>query len=710
MFTQKRGEALQGGVMRILIIEDSAEDAKLEVRALRMSGLEFEWRMVSSFEELERALGSGEWDAVISDVGLPGLSVGVALPLIRSYDPELPVVIVSGTIGEASAVAAMKAGVQDYVLKGDGLARLAPALEREVEDAGHRRRLRRERRLRRSSERELRRLAAIVESSAEAIFSIANDGTVESWNRGAEKVFGHPEAGMIGAPCQVLVPGDRLAEFDEWLAHIGEGESVEHQESQWQRRDGSLIHVSVTMSPILGEDEEMVIGASVIVRDITYRLEAESKLRFLADHDVLTNLYNRRRFERELEREIKLVHRFGGEGAVMVLDIDNFKAINDSFGHRSGDEVISRVAQIIRDSVREVDIVARLGGDEFAIYIPDGSAAEVAARLISAVNGTVMLFGDRSVRASVSIGVAPVDGQLVSDEELMIRADLAMYEAKAAGRDNFAIYQTESREAERATEGLRLSERIRAALNEDRLRVFAQPILDRRQNRVSQYELLIRMDGADGAMVHPSDFLPTAERFGLTSDIDRWMISRAIGLLSDPLLLRSEDCLQVNLSSRSMVDPGLCDLIEHDLAAHGVNPWRLILEVTETSVIDNMEQARRLATRLTSFGCRFALDDFGAGFGSFYYLKHLPFEFLKIDGGFIRQLPANRADQHMVEAIINLAHRLGKRTIAECVEDNETIDLLCGFGIDYIQGYHIGHPHPAEEMSLLPRGGSGQAG
>lgn len=696
--------------MRILIIEDSIEDADLEVRALRMSGLEFEWRRVASFTELEDALSGGEWDAVISDVELPGLSVGVALPLIRSYDPELPVVIVSGTIGEASAVAAMKAGVQDYVLKGDGLARLAPALEREVDDAGHRRRLSRERRLRRSSERELRRLAAIVESSAEAIFSLSIDGMVESWNRGAEKVFDHLEAGIIGAPAQVLVPGDRLAELGEWLAHVAEGQSVEHQESQWQRRDGSLIHVSVTMSPIFGEDESQVVGASVVARDITYRLETESKLRFLADHDVLTNLFNRRRFERELEREVKLIHRFGGEGAVLVLDIDNFKAINDSLGHRAGDEVISRVAQIVRDSLREVDIVARLGGDEFAVYIPDGSAVEVASRLVGAVNGTVMVFGDRSVRASVSVGVAPVDGRQVTDEELMIRADLAMYEAKESGRDKFAVYRAESGNAERATEGLRLSERIRTALKEDRLRVFAQPILDRRLNRVSQYELLIRMDGADGGIVQPEDFLPTADRFGLAAEIDRWMIGRAIAILSDRSLLGPEGSVQVNLSARSMVDPGLCDLIEEALDREGVDPWRLVLEVTETNVIDNMEQARRFATRLASFGCRFALDDFGAGFGSFYYLKHLPFEYLKIDGAFVRQLPANRTDQHMVEAIINLAHRLGKRTIAECVEDNETIDLLCSFGIDYIQGYHVGRPHPAEEITPLPRGRFGEAG
>ncbi|MDQ2622045.1 MAG: diguanylate cyclase, partial [Actinomycetota bacterium] len=370
--------------LRLLIIENSDADADLEVRALQMAGLDFEWQRVASFGQLEEALGSGEWDAVISDVGLPGLSLGVALPLIRKYDPELPVVIVSGTIGEASAVAAMKAGVQDYVLKHDGLARLAPALEREIADAGHRRRLSRERSLRRSSERELHRLAAIVESSAEAIFSISRDGTVESWNRGAEKVFGFAESRMIGVRSQVLIPGDRLSEFDQWLALVTEGESVEHQESQWQRRDGTLIHVSVTMSPILAEGGAAVIGAAVIVRDITNRLEVESKLRFLADHDVLTNLYNRRRFERELEREVKMVKRFGGEGAILVLDIDNFKAINDSLGHRAGDEVISRVAQIVRDSLREVDIVARLGGDEFAVFIPDGDGPEVASRLVDA--------------------------------------------------------------------------------------------------------------------------------------------------------------------------------------------------------------------------------------------------------------------------------------------------------------------------------------
>lgn len=206
------------------------------------------------------------------------------------------------------------------------------------------------------------------------------------------------------------------------------------------------------------------------------------------------------------------------------------------------------------------------------------------------------------------------------------------------------------------------------------------------------------MNDESNGMMLPGTFLPTADRFGLIEEIDRWMLKSAIGMLADAEAVDPESSLQVNLSSRSMVDPDLSGWIRRGLESRSVDPWRLILEVTETSVIHSMEDARRLAIGLSTLGCRFALDDFGAGFGAFNYLKHLPFEFLKIDGSFIRNLPGNRSDQHMVEAIINLSHQLGKLTIAECAENSETVDLLGSYDIDYIQGFQIGEPHPAGEI------------
>lgn len=683
-----------GNELRLLIVEDSEDDALLVSQVLESAGFDLVLRRVDTEDDLRQSLDEGEWDLVIQDVALPGLGMNAVIDMIRERDPEMPVIIVSGTIGENAAVEAMRAGVQDYVLKGDGLSRLPPAVEREVRDANHRRE-------RKKAELRIRDLASIVENSADGIISLSRDGTITSWNRGAEDLFGYSRFEMIGKSPLLLAPEDRAGEIDGWIRRALEGISLTGRDSLWTRADGTHVHVSVTVSPVRGEDGG-ITGVSTVARDITYRKETEAKLRYLADHDPLTNLLNRRRFERELAREIKLAQRFGGTGAVMVLDLDNLKSINDSIGHRAGDQVICRVAELLKKTLREVDIVARIGGDEFAVFIPDGQAELVASRICDEIRELVVRFEDRRFRTTVSIGVAPVTGDQITEGELLVRADLAMYSTKDAGRDSYRVYRDESVDRDRFTNGLNMVERVRTAIEGGAFEVFAQPIFDLELNQIHQYELLVRMKDGNGGMIMPAAFLPTADRFGLIEDVDRWMVTSAIRLLSEINGSEHGTCLSVNLSARSMVNPNLFEMIEREIDEAGVRPENLAFEVTETSVIENMTDARILATRLKDLGCLLALDDFGAGFGSFYYLKHLPFDYLKIDGDFIRRLPANKTDQYMVEAIVFLTGKLGKRTVAEFVEDKDTLDLLVEFGIDFAQGYHIGRPAKVDDG--YPRG------
>jgi EAL domain-containing protein (putative c-di-GMP-specific phosphodiesterase class I) len=314
-----------------------------------------------------------------------------------------------------------------------------------------------------------------------------------------------------------------------------------------------------------------------------------------------------------------------------------------------------------------------------------------------------MPAGESRTRITASVGIAlfAVDKKQ-SAEELMIDADLAMYDAKDAGRD-LVVLSTPEHHA-RFEARLSGAERIRSALEEDLFTLYSQPILDLHTGDVQQHELLLRMPGPRGELVLPASFIYAAERSGLIQAIDRWVVCRAIKLIADRERTGRELRLEVNISGRSVTDAALLDHIERELAAAAVDPGSLIIELTETAAIANMDQARTFVERLRNIGCRFALDDFGAGFGSFYYLKHLPLDYLKIDGEFVRDLPSSATDQTILRSIVQMAQGLGKKTIAEFVGNEESIELLREQGVDYAQGYHVGPPRPVSTVHPAGRG------
>ena len=437
------------------------------------------------------------------------------------------------------------------------------------------------------------------------------------------------------------------------------------------------------------------VGRVWSFRDVTEQKRFEGQLKNLADHDALTGLVNRRRFEQDLAREAGVVGRYGGSLAALLLDIDNFKFINDTLGHKAGDELIRSIARLLRGRLRTTDVLARLGGDEFAMLLPGSSpehAQLVATDLLELIRRHTAFAGGERVSMTASIGVALLAENDTDGSQLIVDADLAMYAAKAAGRDGFSYSTPERAQQARLAGRYTWGERIRQALEHDGFVLHAQPILDLASGALSRHELLLRMRGDDGTLIPPNAFLPSAERLNLVQAIDRWVVSEAILVIAEYARAGQDICLEVNLSGRSMGDRELTQLIERELAATQINPASLIFEVTETSAIANMEAAQEFARTLSELGCRFALDDFGTGFGSFYYLKYLPVSYLKIDGEFIVGLADNESDQLMVKAIVQIARGLGKRTIAEFVGDARTQALLAQYGVDFAQGYHIGKP------------------
>jgi diguanylate cyclase (GGDEF)-like protein/PAS domain S-box-containing protein len=439
----------------------------------------------------------------------------------------------------------------------------------------------------------------------------------------------------------------------------------------------------------------------VQVQDITDRRRTEAQLQHMADHDPLTGLLNRRAFETALREHAARSARYGIRAAAVMIDLDHFKYYNDTLGHGAGDELIVRVAGAISKRLRSSDVLARLGGDEFAVILPSTDAAG-ARRLVEGLlecvrnEGTRSADGERS-GVTASIGIAFFDDELgLEPEDIMVNADLAMYHAKEGGRDRLAFYRAGHHSRVRMRGRMTWVQEIRGALGENRFELLAQPIVDLHGGRERRLELLLRMRSADGDLIPPAAFLNVAERLDLIQEIDRWVVGQATTLLAaNPGL-----ALEINLSGKSIGSADLLALVERRLRETAIDPGRLTFEITETTAVANIALARSFSERLHALGCRFALDDFGAGFGSFYYLKHLPFDYLKIDGEFIRNVASDSTDRLLVTAVVDIARGMGKETVAECVGDAATVAALRALGVDWGQGFHLGEPEPL--AVLLP--------
>ncbi|HTU85378.1 MAG TPA: EAL domain-containing protein [Solirubrobacteraceae bacterium] len=539
-------------------------------------------------------------------------------------------------------------------------------------------------------------LSYVVESTGDAIITKAPDGTITSWNRGAEQLYGYSAEEAIGQASGMTETPERAGEWQKLLETVFAGESVDNFETERVRKDGTKIAVSLTVSPVT-DAHGRIVSAAIIARDTTARVRYEERLRHMADHDQLSGLFNRRRFEEELKRELARAGRYAADhSAVLSIDIDNFKGINDSAGHAAGDAVLGHVAHVLAHRSRASDVVARLGGDEFAVLLssvgPD-DARTAAEQLLGEIRSSPATYGGKPFRVTASIGVAAFESDDATAGEVMVNADLAMYAAKTGGRDRVVVYTASEARRARAVAKLTWAQRIQDALDNDRFVLHLQPILELATGQIKHGELLLRMKGDRGKLIAPGAFLPAAERFGLIHAIDRWVVGQAIKLVAETM--DRVPRVGINLSGESIVgDPHLLTMIEQELERSSVDPSKLIFEVTETAAIANMPEATRFARGLTSLGCSLALDDFGTGFGSFYYLKHLPVSYVKLDGEFIQNLPRSEVDEHMVEAIVGVSQALGIKTVAESVADEETIGMLQKHRVDYAQGYYVGKPAP----------------
>jgi len=466
-------------------------------------------------------------------------------------------------------------------------------------------------------------------------------------------------------------------------------------------RSGTLVPIADYAAPI-HDDQGAVGGAVIVFQDVSEARKLQRELSYQASHDPLTGLYNRREFDREIQRALEHVERDGHVHALCYLDLDQFKVVNDTCGHAAGDQLLIKLTAYLQGKLRKVDVLARLGGDEFGlllVHCPLHQALEIAESLRAVVNEFRFVWQGKSFQIGVSIGLVELTPSIGTAAEALAAADMACYAAKDDGRNRIHIYRQDSAELTQRREEMGMVSAVQRALADGHLELFAQIIAPVREAMpLPHYEILVRMRDPEGNYISPGAFIPAAERFQLMSSLDRWVVSHAMRLASAQARGGEPIELSINLSGQSLSEDQFLDFVVQQIEQSGVNPGHLCFEITETAAINNMARAVRFMTSIRQLGCHFALDDFGSGMSSFGYLKSLPVDILKIDGSFIKCLHESAVDQSMVRAIHEVARLMGMKTVAEFVENAEILQVLRTIGVDRAQGYFLGRPTPISEL------------
>lgn len=445
--------------------------------------------------------------------------------------------------------------------------------------------------------------------------------------------------------------------------------------------------------PVFSKD--MFKGFRGTVRDITKLKQDEQRMVVLANQDHLTGLSNRRRFLQDISHEIRRVERQGQLGVLLLLDLDHLKLVNDTAGHAAGDQIIVQVAGLLKRASRDQDLLARISGDEFAVAyaaMDEMQGMEKARQLLQRINSLKPRFGGRTLNITASVGMVTFPQQGKVPVELMAKADAAICAAKSSGRNRVHRYDESDMMRERMDNQLVWKDRLLEALEHAGLVLAFQPIVGISSRTVHHYEVLVRMRDAGGALIAPGKFIPAAEQFGLIQQVDRYIVTSAIRQLAELPASMAGIGFSINLSGLSVGSQEMYELIEREVRESGVEPTRITFEITETAACEQLNNALEFIQKVRQLGCQVSLDDFGVGFSSFSYLKHLHADTIKIDGSFIRDIHNNNADQLFVKALVDVARGMGMRTIAEFVENEQVYQRVSSLGVDYVQGYYIGKP------------------
>lgn len=543
-----------------------------------------------------------------------------------------------------------------------------------------------------------------LDSLGEGIITTDVSGRIDYVNQAGEQLMGVTAVDALGKSItdiiQLLDEGDRRSLGDP-VRHCLATQSkvtVGRRGLMISRGGGEERSVELTVTPLKGQKGDLV-GTVVVVRDVSELRGITKQMSYQASHDALTGLVNRREFERRLEEALATAHTNEAKHVLCYLDLDRFKVVNDTCGHMAGDGMLREVAALIKETVRDSDTVGRLGGDEFGLLLvgcPLEKARQIADDVVRKISDYRFVWKDKIFNIGISVGLVEISRESGAPEEVMSAADSACYVAKKQG-NHVHVYSARDEAVARHRGEIQWLQRLQSALKDNRFELMAQPIIAAVATETGPaLEVLLRLQDdnvPDG--ISPAEFLRAAERYRLMSDVDRWVVQTSLTALGrGGIRLPGSRSLAINLSGQTLGDPQFLEFVVDVLDRTGVSPLQLCFEVTENSVITNIEHAQRFIGVLHGMGCQFALDDFGRGLSSFGNLKNLSLDYLKIDGTFIRNLATDSVNQAMVAAMIKLARTLNFQVIAEQVEDAGALDAAKKMGVDFLQGFYLGRPQP----------------
>ena len=698
--------------VRILFVDDSVSIRHYYQRLLARNGY-----LVETADSVESAFELAlkqSFDLAIIDYFMPKENGYVLCQKLRD-DPrtsDIRSAVITGTYLDEVIKDCLQAGAVECMFKNEAeelfLSRIA-SMSHFIE-------------VQKNIQAERERLAGILESVGEGVYGVDKEGFITFVNPAALSIIGQTEKANVLGKKAIDVFHYHADDNQQDKLHKIYGNSAELRcwETVFRHHATQTVSVECTVYPLtINKKQE---GSVVAFRDISERKILEEKLHWQATHDHLTQLYNRRYFEDVLESEIKQVQRGKLMSALVYLDLDRFKYINDTAGHDAGDKLLIEVARMLDEKLRDNDVLARLGGDEFAIILRDVNAAQ-AMMLAEGFRGALDLFSftydGQHYNIHGSMGVALMDLPAMSAGDVLANADIACHIAKRSGRNQVHLYEQSNDEKNVMGSELGWSNRLRKAIQNDGFVLHYQPILDmeninlhdlpaedgelwnrhiKNSSADIHYELLLRMQGKDGQLFYPDAFLPTAERFNLMIDIDLWVTEKALSILSSIHQRCKHVSFSINLSGYTLNANGSLEKIKSLIEKYAIDPQHILFEVTETFAVHNIEAASHFIDEMKWLGCRFSLDDFGSGFCSFSQLKCLPADFVKIDGQFVKGMARGSIDRSIVTAMNDVAHSLGRYTVAEYVENPEILRLLKICGVDRVQGAYLSMPLSYEEL------------
>lgn len=543
-----------------------------------------------------------------------------------------------------------------------------------------------------------RRFKDVAESLTEWLWEIDTDLNLVYASR---TVSGETPLFSVGTPFSHNFLPDERGRFEKDMQLLMEDQQPFNGREYWGLdAHGDRVCWSLSAVPVF-DFKMKFVGYRGLSKNVTNEKDSRAQLYYLANNDALTGLFNRGRFHDELNQSIRHLKRYGREGTVLMLDLDQFKYVNDTYGHEAGDRILVEVAHLLKSLCRPYDVLARLSADEFGIILPEmglQDAINFATDMQHKITEHKIKYKGHEIGTSASMGLAVFPHQAQTPGELLAKVDIAVQRAKQKGRNRLHVFDERAPDDDAMSRRLNLIDFIVECLENERVALYFQPIVDLKKAGthfpISRYEVLMRMVKTDGSIVPPGELISAAEDFGLNTRIDMHIATRAIRMIKDWKHKGKDVALTINLSGLTFDDEEVMDKIGQELERAKLDPGVVTFEITETAALQDIGRAQQAIRALKSHGCQFALDDFGVGYSSFTYIKNLDVDFIKIDGSFIKNLNTNKDDHVFVKAITDVARGMNIRTVAEMVENESIVQHLRDIGIDYGQGYYFGKPIP----------------